>query len=108
MTSYIQVNENKIRIQLFVQPKSSKTSWDGLVERDESIWVKLRVSSPPVDGAANKEIQKFLAKEFKAAKTNVRIVQGEKSRLKILELTGADDKKVQAFLKAFKPANSVK
>ena len=101
---FIQVDEDRVRLQIYVQPKSSKTSWDGMVERDGSVWIKLRVSSPPVDGAANKEIQKFLAKEFKAAKTNVRIVQGEKTRLKILELTGADDKKVQAFLKTFKPA----
>ncbi len=106
MAEYYQFHNERFRLQIYVQPKSSKTAWDGVVERNDSCWIRLKISAPPVDGAANKEIQKFVAKEFKTAKTKVRIVQGEKSRLKVLELEGASEKKVQAFIKANKPANS--
>lgn len=104
MATHFQFSDGKLRLQLYVQPKSSKTAWAGVIERDSSIWIKLKVSSPPVDGAANKEIQKFLSKEFKATKSEVRIVQGEKNRLKIVELTGVDESRVQTFLKLIKPA----
>ena len=104
MTRHFQIAGRNVRLQIYAQPKSSKTAWDGIIERNGSTWIKLKVSSPPVDGAANKEIQKFLSKEFQAAKSNVRIVQGEKNRLKIIELAGVDQEKVQAFLRMIKPA----
>jgi uncharacterized protein (TIGR00251 family) len=46
------------------------------------------VTAPPVDGKANKALIALLAKEFKAPKSKIKIVQGETSRDKLIELPG--------------------
>ena len=40
----------------------------------------------PQKGQANKALIKLLSKEFNVAKSRIRIVRGEKSRLKIVEM----------------------
>lgn len=47
---------------------------------------KVYVNAPPVDGKANKAIIEILAEHFKVRKSNVKIVKGEKSREKIIEI----------------------
>ena len=44
--------------------------------------VKVAVTAPPVDGKANAYVCKFLAGEFKTAKSNVSIIKGETSKHK--------------------------
>jgi len=48
--------------------------------------MKLKVAAPPVEGKANREVIEFLANHFKVAKSKVRIISGEKSRNKIIEI----------------------
>ena len=67
-------------LHLYVQPGASKTSWDRLFGDPPRI--KLRIKSPPVDGAANDEVVRFLAETFGLKKSSVEIVRGEKSRQK--------------------------
>lgn len=50
--------------------------------------IKVRLSSPPVDGAANAELIKLFAKELKLPKSHIEIVSGETSKTKLLRLTG--------------------
>ncbi|WP_442918243.1 DUF167 domain-containing protein [Magnetococcus sp. PR-3] len=69
-----------------VQPKASRErvmGWQG----DH---LKIALNAPPVDGAANKALCGFLAKQFGVAKGQVCIVRGEKSREKQLALHGVD------------------
>ena len=44
--------------------------------------LKISVTSPPVDGKANKHLVKYLSKKLKTAKTNLIIIQGETKREK--------------------------
>ena len=46
--------------------------------------LKIRVTSPAIDGRANEHLIKFLASEFRIAKFKICIVQGEKSKNKML------------------------
>ena len=48
--------------------------------------LRVRLQAPPVDGKANKALVAFLAKEFGVAKSGVKIVKGETSRMKLLEV----------------------
>jgi len=73
-----------VRFSIYVQPKASRNEICGLNGSE----LKLRLTSPPVDGAANKLCQEFLAKIFRVAKSKVRIVSGEKSRHKIVAVGG--------------------
>lgn len=56
---------------------------------------KIRLNAPPVDGAANDELVKFVAKTLKLPKSSVKIISGHASRLKTLEID-ADEADVTA------------
>ncbi|MEA5113391.1 MAG: DUF167 family protein [Geobacteraceae bacterium] len=77
-------DNNGVKFSIYVQPKASRNEICGLNGSE----LKVRLTSPPVDGAANKLCQEFLAKLFRVAKSNVRIVSGEKSRHKTVAVEG--------------------
>ena len=70
-----------MQVTLYIQSGAAKTELCG--EHDGM--VKLRVSSPPVEGAANKAVVEFIAKTIGVSKSSVKIVSGEKSRIKTVQ-----------------------
>lgn len=78
-------------INLYVQPRSSRNQIVGL--HGDSL--KIKLTSPPVEGAANKCCCEFLAKLFKLAKSDVRLIAGDKARHKRLLLQGLDPQMVE-------------
>lgn len=48
--------------------------------------LKIRISSPPVDGAANAELIKLLSKKFGISKNDIEIVSGKTSKLKKVKI----------------------
>lgn len=50
--------------------------------------LKIRIASPPVDGAANKELIKVLSKNFDVPKDAVEIVSGQTSTTKQIKIIG--------------------
>ena len=54
--------------------------------------IKIGVMAKPVKGEANLEIIKKIAKHFGISKSNVRIVSGEKSRDKVVEVMSSSTK----------------
>jgi len=73
-----------IFINIHLQPRASKNEIAGI--HGESI--KLRLTSPPVDGAANSHVIEFLARKLGVQKSKITIVSGEKSRHKTLKVAG--------------------
>ena len=59
----------------------------------------VRVSAPPVDGAANKALLKFLSKASGTPKSRIRFISGETARIKRLMLEG-DGVEIAATLAA--------
>jgi uncharacterized protein len=82
----LQAVDNGVLIHLFVQPRASKNQLAGVVE-DE---LKVRLTSPPVDGAANALCIKYFAKLLGIAKSELELVAGEKSRHKRLLVKSGD------------------
>jgi uncharacterized protein (TIGR00251 family) len=76
-----------IIIQVKVVPRSSKTMIDGIYDGA----LKIRLTSPPVDNAANRDLIAFLSRKLKVPKSAVQIIGGEKSREKRLALTGVEE-----------------
>ncbi|TNF45434.1 DUF167 domain-containing protein [bacterium] len=72
------------RITVKVKPRASVDAIEGWM----GDVLVVRLTSPPVDGAANKALLKLISKKMRIAKTRVRIVSGERSREKILEIEG--------------------
>lgn len=50
--------EDGLEVQIYVSPRSSKQGLDGIDEWRKRLIV--RVKAPPLDGKANKEVEKFL------------------------------------------------
>ncbi|MBZ9611951.1 DUF167 family protein YggU [Rheinheimera maricola] len=67
-----------IRLKLYIQPKASRDCWAGR-HGDE---LKIAITAPPVDGKANAHLQKYLAKSFAVAKSQVIIEKGVLGRHK--------------------------
>ena len=67
-----------------VLPRSSRTEIAG--EHEGAL--KVRLAAPPVDGAANAELIKLLAKKLGVAKSAIAIVSGETSKTKRLRIGG--------------------
>ena len=76
------------RIRVRLQPRASKnavTGWKQDPASGDRV-LQARVTAPPVDGKANKALIQLLAREFKVPRSKVRILQGETSRDKLVEL----------------------
>lgn len=50
--------------------------------------IKIRLTSPPVDDAANEELIALLARELRVPRSGVRIVSGARARSKVVEVVG--------------------
>lgn len=80
MTKAVEITQapNGIRLRIFLQPKASRDQIVGL--HDEEL--KIAITAPPVDGAANAHLLKFLSKLFKVPKSSIALEKGELQRHK--------------------------
>jgi uncharacterized protein len=77
-----------------IQPRSSKNG----VTRMEDGSLKIRLTAPPVDGAANEALVKFLSDTLSISKSQVEIVSGHTSREKRIKISGMDEDDVNRLL----------
>jgi len=75
---FLSVTENALILRIHVQPRASKNEVCGI--HGDSL--KIRLTSPPVDGAANKLCREFFAALLEVSRSSVEIISGETSRLK--------------------------
>jgi uncharacterized protein (TIGR00251 family) len=74
-----------VRFAVRVQPRASRSEIAGI----HGDALKVRLSAPPVDGAANVALVELLADALGVQRRHVRIVSGATSRGKIVEVDGA-------------------
>lgn len=67
-----------------VAPRASKSEIAGEIDG----LVKIRLCSPPVDGAANAELTKLLARALDVSRSDVEIVSGRTSKTKRIRIAG--------------------
>ncbi len=89
MIEFTEKNGNLI-FSVRVVPRASKSEIVG--EMDGVL--KVRIASPPVDGAANAELIKVLAKQFGVPKSAVEITAGQTAKIKQIKIFGGDSKKL--------------
>lgn len=78
------VSGEGIIISLHIQPRASRNEVCGVLDNA----LKIRLTSPPVDGAANKLCREFIADLFDVSKSHVEIISGETSRQKRVRISG--------------------
>ncbi len=95
MTDQLQVEarDGAVRFPVRVSPRASRDAVGGV--HDGAL--RVRVTAPPVDGAANAAIQRLIARRLGVAKGSVRIVAGETSKTKTIEVDGVSPDAVRAL-----------
>lgn len=78
-----------------VQPRASRCEICGPKDGE----LRLRLTSPPVDDAANKQCVELIAKTLGVAKSKVSIKSGAKSRHKVVRVEGVAEGEFLSLLK---------
>ena len=84
MTLRIKEYKDGIQFSGLIHPRSANNKICGL--QDE--YLKIHITSPPVDGNANKMCVKFLAKILSVSQSQIAIVSGQNGRKKIIRIDG--------------------
>lgn len=83
-----------VRVSVRVQPRASSSGISG-VHGDA---LKVRLTAPPVDGAANVALLELLADTFGIPVRAITIVAGASSRTKVVELEGITEDRVRRLV----------
>jgi uncharacterized protein len=83
-------DESRVRFQVRVQPRASRSEIVGM----HGDAIKIRLTSPPVDDAANEELIALLARSLGVQRGAVRIVSGARARSKVVEVVGTSLERV--------------
>ncbi len=83
---FVRPTQSGVEVDVWVVPRASRPSL-GPVEPARDC-LRIAVSAPPVDGAANEAVRELLAKDLGVAKSQVRLLRGETSRKKTLQIAG--------------------
>ncbi len=84
----------RTRITVRLTPRASREEIAGI---RENVW-HVRVTAPPVDGAANAALVRLLVKRLGVGRSALSIVSGETARTKIIEITGLAEAEVRSRL----------
>ncbi len=92
---WVQETPEGVTFKVTVQPRASRNEIVGL----QGDALKVRLTAPPVEGAANRLCVEFLAKCLKVRKSDVEIIQGKRSRAKKVLVRSAGRDSVESLLK---------
>ena len=94
MTFEIRHDEDGLRFDVLVQPRASRARI-GPIHGDR---LKVAITAPPVDGAANEAVTKLLAKSLGCPRASVAIVRGTSSRRKTIHVRGVTETAVRELI----------
>jgi uncharacterized protein len=85
---------NSSRLTIFVKPLKNETKL--FSEPDGTL--TMHVAAPPTKGKANREIVKWLSKTLGTPSSNVQLIAGFHSSMKMIEITGMTEVEVVSAL----------
>ena len=97
MSLQIKKCKNGVQFSAYILPRSSQNKISGLHDKA----LKIKLTSPPVDGEANKMLIKYLAKTLKITPANILIVSGATGRNKSISVENIDEEQLKAKLHPF-------
>ena len=74
--------DTNLFLHIQLQPRASRDEIVG----PHGEYLKIRITTPPLEGRANKHLIQFLAKEFAVTLKQVTIERGEQSRIKLIKI----------------------
>jgi len=93
---------NGVKLTVNVKPLRNETKL--ICEPDGTL--TMHVAAPPVKGKANREIARWLAKKLRIPSSNVQLVAGVRSNVKVIEIAGITEFEVAEIL-GIKPKSDV-
>jgi hypothetical protein len=90
------LKDGAVRFEVHAKPRAKKSKVIG--ERGDA--VEIALAAPPVDGAANEELVRFVAKVLAVRQRDIELVRGESSRDKLLAVTGLTVEEIESRLRA--------
>lgn len=89
MAEPFQVTPEGLRLVVRLTPRAGRDGVDGVVTTpDAGTHLRLRLSAPPVEGAANAALVAYLARALGLRKSDIHLLAGERARVKRLLLAG--------------------
>lgn len=86
-------HEDQLLLDVHVVPKASRSAVIGVYAGR----LKIALAAPPVDGAANAALLRFLADALGIAKRQVTLLRGEHSRQKTVAISGVSLEQVRSL-----------
>jgi len=85
-------------IKIKIHPKAKKNSITGILNDGT---IKICVTAPPVDGKANMELIKLLAKILETNKSEIEILTGLNARTKTVRIHSLDNKSLMDRIECY-------
>lgn len=82
LASCLRTSQESTLLEVLVSPKASRNAVVGIHDGR----LKIQIQSPPVDGAANDTLVRFVAKQLGISRQSVQLVAGQTSRRKTLAI----------------------
>lgn len=94
----LEITENiatsTVIFQVHVQPRASR---DGIAGEMAGA-IKIRLQAPAIENRANEALIEFLAHVLKTPKAAVRLLSGDRSRIKRIEIRGVTKRQIEQLL----------
>lgn len=87
-------NADHTDLSVRAQPRAARSEIVG--QRGDAL--KVRLTAPPVEGAANRELEKLLAKVLGVSRSSVEVLRGASGREKVLRIHGLSPEDVRERL----------
>jgi len=88
------MQESGTTLKVHVQPRASRDEIVGLLGGA----LKVRVTSPPVEGRANIALKRFIARQLGIPCSRIEIIAGQNSREKLLRISNMSRPQVERVL----------
>jgi uncharacterized protein len=94
--SFLRVQSDGVLLSVKVQPRASVNE----IGKPLGGELRIKVTAPPVDAAANEALIRLLAKQLDCSRNRIELVRGHTSRHKVIKLFGFSGEAILASLSA--------
>ena len=92
--AFLRVQPDGVLLSVKLQPRASTNAIGEPLGNE----LRVKVTAPPVDSAANEALVRFLAEALQCPRNRVALVRGHTSRHKVVKLSGVSDREVATKL----------
>ncbi len=85
-----------VTFEVKVEPRSSRRGLSGIMDDGT---VKVKLTAPPVEGAANEQLIAIVSEALSVPKSRVSILRGTSSKRKVVEIAGMMPEELHNFFK---------